>query len=37
VHEGSAVEVNFVTLQNNPLFTETIVMAEAENQPRQLP
>lgn len=37
VNEGSAAEVNSVTLQNNPLFTETIVMAEAENQPRQQP
>lgn len=37
VNEGSAAEVNSVTLQNNPLFTETIVMAEAENQLRQQP
>jgi len=37
VNEGSVAEVNSVTLQNNPLFTETIVMAEAENQPRQQP
>jgi len=37
VNEGSAAKVNSVTLQNNPLFTKTIVMAEAEIQPRQQP
>ena len=37
VNEGSVAEVSSVILQNNPLFTETIVMAEAENQLHQQP
>lgn len=37
VNEGDGVGGNFTSVQNNPLFSENIVMAEAENQPRQQP
>jgi len=35
--EGVSAGGNFVSVQNNPLFSDNIVMAEAENQPRQQP
>jgi hypothetical protein len=37
VNEGDGVGGNFISVQNNPLFSENIVMAEADDQPRQQP
>lgn len=37
VNEGADVEGSVAKMHNNPLFSEKIVMAEAENQPRQEP
>jgi hypothetical protein len=36
-NEGAGVGSNSASVHNNPLFSENVVMAEAENQPRQEP
>jgi hypothetical protein len=36
-NEGAGAGSSSVSVHNNPLFSENVVMAEAENQPRQEP